>query len=114
MNINNSTIDSTKKFAPHKLIVCEKPSVAQQFAQALKVYGRKDGYLENNEWMITWCVGHLVSLSYPEAYGDNYKKWNLSDLPFLPLEYKYEGIKSVKDQYKVFCLSQKILKLLLL
>ncbi|MBP3783869.1 MAG: topoisomerase C-terminal repeat-containing protein [Butyrivibrio sp.] len=84
-----------------KLLITEKPSVAQQFAQALKVFGRKDGYLENNEWIITWCVGHLVSLSYPQVYNEKYAKWNLADLPFLPSEYKYEVIKNVKDQYKV-------------
>lgn len=84
-----------------KLLITEKPSVAQQFAQALKVNKKNNGYLENDEWLITWCVGHLVSLSYPEEYDEKYKNWNIEDLPFLPSEYKYEVIKNVKSQYKI-------------
>lgn len=84
-----------------KLLITEKPSVAQQFAQVLKVYGRKDGYLENDNWIITWCVGHLVTMSYPQVYDEKYAHWNIEDLPFLPSEYKYEVIKDVKAQYKV-------------
>ncbi len=84
-----------------KLIVTEKPSVAQQFAQALGVKNRGNGYIYNDEWTITWCVGHLVTLSYPEKYDKKYKTWNIADLPFLPNIYKYEVIPSVKDQYEV-------------
>ena len=72
------------------LIITEKPSVAQEFAKVLRVSGRKDGYIENDEYVITWCVGHLVGLVYPEAYDMKYKKWKLEDLPFLPKDYKYE------------------------
>lgn len=84
-----------------KLIVTEKPSVAQQMGQALGVSGRGNGYIYNNEWTITWCVGHLVTLSYPEKYDEKYKKWDIKDLPFLPSTYKYEVISNVRDQYKV-------------
>ena len=67
------------------LFIAEKPSVAQQFAQVLKVSGRQGaGYLENADYVVTWCVGHLVTMSYPEAYDEKYKKWSLETLPFLP------------------------------
>ena len=83
------------------LIITEKPSVAQEFAKVLRVSGRKDGYIENDEYVITWCVGHLVGLVYPEAYDMKYKKWKLEDLPFLPKDYKYDVIKDVKKQYDI-------------
>ena len=83
------------------LIITEKPSVAQEFAKVLNVSGRKDGYIENREYVITWCVGHLVGLVYPESYDMKYKKWKLEDLPFLPQEYKYDVIDSVSRQYDV-------------
>lgn len=83
------------------LIICEKPSVAQDYARILGVSGRKDGYIENDTWVITWCVGHLIALSYPEKYDPGMKKWSLDTLPFLPTEYKYEPIASVKKQYGV-------------
>ena len=83
------------------LIICEKPSVAQDYARILGVSGRKDGYIENGTWVITWCVGHLIALSYPEKYDPLMKKWSLDTLPFLPAEYKYEPIASVKKQYSV-------------
>ena len=67
------------------LYIAEKPSVAQEFAKALHLdFSRKDGYLEATEAVVTWCVGHLVTMSYPEVYGPKYKKWSLSTLPFLP------------------------------
>lgn len=84
-----------------KLIVCEKPSVARQFASALKVNGQNDGYIENSEWIITWTVGHLVKLSYPEEYEPALKEWKIETLPFLPTEYKYEVIKDVEKQYEI-------------
>ena len=66
-----------------KLIIAEKPSVAQEFAKALKVNTtRKDGYLEGETAVVTWCVGHLVTMSYPEVYDEKYKKWSLATLPF--------------------------------
>lgn len=83
------------------LIITEKPSVAQEFAKVLKVSGRKDGYIENSEYVITWCVGHLVGLVYPESYDMKYKKWKLEDLPFLPKDYKYDVIKDVSHQYDI-------------
>ena len=83
------------------LIITEKPSVAQEFAKILKVSGRQNGYLENETYVITWCVGHLVEMVYPEEYDSKYKKWKLEDLPFLPKDYKYGVIKSVSGQYDV-------------
>lgn len=83
------------------MIITEKPSVAQEFAKILKVSGRQNGYLENESYVITWCVGHLVEMVYPEEYDSKYKKWKLEDLPFLPKDYKYGVIKSVSGQYDV-------------
>lgn len=83
------------------LIITEKPSVAVEFAKVLQVSGRKDGYIENQDYVITWCVGHLVGLVYPESYDEKYKKWKLEDLPFLPKDYKYDVIKDVKKQYDI-------------
>jgi DNA topoisomerase-3 len=83
------------------LIITEKPSVAQEFARILGVSGRNDGYIENDKYVITWCVGHLVEMVYPEEYDEKYKKWKLEDLPFLPQEYKYHVIPNVSRQYDV-------------
>ena len=67
-----------------KLIITEKPSVAQDYAKVFQVSGRQNGYIENDKYVITWCVGHLVEMVYPEEYDVKYKKWMLEDLPFLP------------------------------
>lgn len=83
------------------LIITEKPSVAVEFAKVLQVSGRKDGYIENDKYVITWCVGHLVGMVYPESYDEKYKKWKLEDLPFLPKDYKYDVIKDVAKQYDI-------------
>lgn len=84
------------------LYIAEKPSVAQQFADALKIRGRRgDGYIESDEAIVTWCVGHLVTMSYPEAYDMKYKRWSLNTLPFLPKEFKYEVIPSVEKQFSI-------------
>ncbi len=83
------------------LIITEKPSVAREFAAVLRVNGRNDGFIENGEYVITWCVGHLVGLVYPESYDIKYKKWKLEDLPFLPEQYKYDVIKEVEKQYNI-------------
>lgn len=83
------------------LIITEKPSVARDFARVLKVSGRQEGYLENDDYVISWCVGHLVGMVYPESYDIKYKKWKLEDLPFLPKDYKYDVIEAVKGQYEV-------------
>jgi len=84
-----------------KLIITEKPSVAQDYAKVFHVSGRNDGYLENDTYVITWCVGHLVEMVYPEEYDIRYKKWVLQDLPFLPENYKYGVIKNVSKQYNI-------------
>lgn len=83
------------------LIITEKPSVAREFARVLGVNGRNDGYIENNEYVITWCVGHLVEMVYPEMYDEKYKRWRLEDLPFLPKDYKYDVIENVRKQYNI-------------
>ncbi len=85
-----------------KLLITEKPSVAMEFAKVLKINGtRKDGYLESENWIVTWCVGHLVTMSYPEKYDENLKFWRLDTLPFMPKEYKYEVIPNVQRQFDV-------------
>ena len=84
------------------LYIAEKPSVAQEFARALKISGRRaDGYIESETAVVTWCVGHLVTMSYPEEYDARYKKWRLDTLPFLPKDFKYQVIDGVKKQYKI-------------
>ena len=84
------------------VFIAEKPSVARQFATALGLNVKQnDGYLESSNCIITWCVGHLVTMSYPEVYDIKYKKWSLSTLPFLPTEYKYEVISSAAKQYQI-------------
>lgn len=86
------------------LYIAEKPSVAIEFAKALQALGtgtKKDGYIENDNTIVTWCVGHLVTMSYPEAYDPDLKKWSLDTLPFIPSSYKYEVIGDVAKQYKV-------------
>lgn len=84
------------------LFIAEKPSVAREFANALKVNGRSaDGYIESENAVVTWCVGHLVTMSYPEVYDMKYKRWSLETLPFLPKEWKYQVIDSVKKQFGI-------------
>ena len=83
-----------------KLFIAEKPSVAAEFAKTLKVpTGRKNGYLEGDNVIVTWCVGHLITMSYPEKYDEKFKRWSLDTLPFLPKEFKYEVIDGVKTQF---------------
>ena len=84
------------------LYIAEKPSVAQEFAKALKINGqRRDGYLESQDSVVTWCVGHLVTMSYPEKYDIKYKRWSLDTLPFWPREFKYEVIPGVQKQFEI-------------
>ncbi len=84
------------------LYIAEKPSVATEFAKALKINGKKkDGYIESEDVIVTWCVGHLVTMSYPEEYNPALKKWSMETLPFLPKEYKYEVIGNVKKQFQI-------------
>ena len=85
-----------------KLLITEKPSVAMEFAKALKInVNRKNGYIESDKWIITWCVGHLVTMSYPEKYDEKLKFWRLDTLPFIPTEWKYEIIPNVQNQFNV-------------
>ena len=85
-----------------KLFIAEKPSVAAEFAKALKIpTGRKNGYLEGNDIIVTWCVGHLITMSYPEKYDEKFKRWSLDTLPFLPKEFKYEIVDGVKNQFAI-------------
>lgn len=84
------------------LYIAEKPSVAQEFAKALHINTkRKDGYLESEETIVTWCVGHLVTMSYPEEYDPALKRWSLETLPFIPQEFKYEVIPAVAKQFRI-------------
>ena len=85
-----------------KLLITEKPSVAMEFAKALKLNSqRKNGYIEDKDWIITGCVGHLVTMSYPEVYDENLKFWRLDTLPFIPKEWKYEIIPAVANQFNI-------------
>lgn len=87
---------------PKSILITEKPSVAMEFAKVLGINGaRKDGYLEAQDWVVTWCVGHLVTMSYPEKYDEKLKLWRLETLPFMPKEYKYEVIPNVEKQFGV-------------
>ena len=84
------------------LFIAEKPSVAREFAKALQITGNnRDGYIESNDAIVTWCVGHLVTMSYPEVYDEKYKRWSLNTIPFIPTEFKYEVIDSVKKQFQI-------------
>ena len=81
-----------------KVIIAEKP----EFAKVLKVNGtRKNGYIESDDYIVTWCVGHLVTMSYPEVYDEKYKMWRYDTLPFIPQEWKYEVIANVQNQYDI-------------
>ena len=85
-----------------KLLITEKPSVAMEFAKALKINTtRKNGYMESENYIITWCLGHLVTMSYPEVYDEKYKMWRFDTLPFIPTEWKYEVIASVQNQFDI-------------
>ena len=84
------------------VFIAEKPSVAQEFAKALKLNTRRqDGFLESEDAIVTWCVGHLVTMSYPEVYDEKYKRWSLETLPFIPKEFKYEVIANVEKQFRI-------------
>ncbi len=101
MLIPYNNIESWYKMSK-SLYIAEKPSVANEFAKALKITGKKqDGYIESENAIVTWCVGHLVTMSYPEAYDPALKKWSMETLPFLPKVYKYEIIPNVKKQFNI-------------
>ena len=84
-----------------KLVIAEKPSVAQSIAKVIGATDRQDGYLEGNGYIVSWCVGHLVELAEPEAYDERYAKWNYSDLPILPDRWEYQVSECTKKQFKV-------------
>jgi DNA topoisomerase-3 len=84
-----------------KLVIAEKPSVAMSIAKVIGANSRKDGYVEGNNYIVSWCVGHLVRMSNPESYDGRYKKWNIADLPIFPDNYKYEVSKYTKKQYDI-------------
>ena len=84
------------------VFIAEKPSVANEFAKALKINsGKKDGYIEDGNYIVTWCYGHLVTMSYPEVYDEALKKWSLNTLPFLPEKFLYEIIPDVSKQFEI-------------
>ena len=84
------------------LFIAEKPSVAKEFAKALKINsGSRDGYIESADTIVTWCVGHLVTMSYPEVYDEKLKRWSFDTIPFIPREFKYEVIDNVRKQFTI-------------
>ena len=83
------------------LFIAEKPSVANEFALALGGGAKRNGYIEADSFVVTWCVGHLVTMSYPESYDEKYKRWSLDTLPFIPETFKYEVIGQVKKQFDI-------------
>lgn len=85
----------------HKLVIAEKPSVAQSIAKVIGADKRKDGYLEGNGYIVSWCVGHLVELASPESYDERYEKWRYSDLPILPMDWKYQVSAGTRKQFAI-------------
>ena len=84
-----------------KLVIAEKPSVAQSIAKVIGATDRQDGYLEGNGYIVSWCVGHLVELAQPEFYDEKYSKWRYEDLPILPEQWEYQVSESTRKQFKV-------------
>ena len=84
-----------------QLVIAEKPSVAKSIAQVIGANERKDGYLEGNGYLVSWCVGHLVELAQPDAYCDAWKKWTYDSLPMIPEKWQHEVKKETAAQYKV-------------
>ena len=84
-----------------KLMICEKPSVAQSVGKVLDAVKRCDGYLESGGYLVSWCVGHLVELAPPEAYGDQYRKWSKEDLPIFPEPFQYRVSAATKKQFEI-------------
>ena len=103
MYIKTKSANRAEESCMKAVFIAEKPSVAAEFAKALKLKTtRRDGYMESENAIVTWCVGHLVTMSYPECYDEKYKKWNLRDLPFIPQgQWKYEVIPGVKKQFNI-------------
>ena len=84
-----------------RLVIAEKPSVAQSIAKVIGAYDRKDGYVEGSGYIVSWCVGHLVGLAQADAYDEKYKKWNYSDLPIIPATWKYVVGQATKKQFSI-------------
>lgn len=84
-----------------KLVIAEKPSVAQSIAKVIGAYKRQDGYMEGSGYLVSWCVGHLVGLVQPDAYDERYKKWSYDDLPIVPEDWKYEVAGDKKKQFEI-------------
>ena len=100
---NKQNIPDEKIPVTLKLVIAEKPSVAMSLAAVLGANEKKDGYLEGGGYLVSWCVGHLLELAQPEAYGEQYARWRYGDLPILPEEWKYEVPKEKKKQLDLLC-----------
>lgn len=85
----------------YKLVIAEKPSVAQSIAKVIGATNREDGYMEGNGYMVSWCVGHLVELALPESYDKKYEKWRYEDLPILPSEWNYQIAEATRKQFEI-------------
>lgn len=85
----------------YKLVIAEKPSVARSIADVVGATEKKDGYLEGNGYLVSWCVGHLVELAQPETYGEQWKKWTYESLPIIPEQWEYQIKEDTKGQYEV-------------
>ena len=85
----------------YKLVIAEKPSVAQSIAKVIGATERKDGYIEGNGYLVSWCVGHLIELAQPQTYDEKYEKWRYEDLPILPTDWKYQITAATKKQYGI-------------
>lgn len=90
-----------KIYMEHILVIAEKPSVAISIAKVIGATKKKDGYYEGNGYKVSWCVGHLIQMANPDAYDDKYAKWNISDLPIIPKQYKFEVAKATKKQFNI-------------
>lgn len=101
MNNTKNNINSTFSTTQKKIIIAEKPSVGRTYAQVLGVHNKEDGYMESDEWIVTWSVGHLVTLCYPEDYDPELKHWSMDTLPFLPETYHYRVIDDVRKQFEI-------------
>ena len=86
-----------------QLVITEKPSVARQVADVLGVTGRKDGYMEGNGYIVSWCIGHLVELAQPGMYKEEWKKWDYESLPIIPKQWKYTVKENTREQYGILC-----------
>ena len=85
----------------YKLVIAEKPSVAQAIARVIGAGERKEGYLQGNGYLVSWCIGHLVELATPESYDEKYARWKKDDLPIVPNEWKYQVSNATKKQFQI-------------